>query len=68
MGEVLLKYYKYVGDEKGLVGKIELAQKTKIPSIKAGTEPDSKQNIEIFRKSILEITGKKSISDIPVLS
>ena len=26
MGEILMKYYKYINDEKGLMGKMELAK------------------------------------------
>ncbi|MFH0875033.1 MAG: hypothetical protein V1859_03785 [archaeon] len=58
MGEILLKYYKYVADLKGLEGKILLAQKTKIPSPNAAIEPDSAKNIELFKQSVTEIIGK----------
>ncbi len=58
MGELLLKYYKYISDEEGLQGKVKLAQMTKVPSVKAAMAPDDAANIENFRKAIAEITGK----------
>jgi hypothetical protein len=57
MAEKLLKYYKYINDHQGLQGKITLAQKTIIPSQRAAMEPDSPENIMIFKKAIAEITG-----------
>jgi hypothetical protein len=58
MGARMMQYYKYVNDEKGLLGKIDLAKLTKIPSAKAALEPDSDDNIKLFRKAVEEITGK----------
>jgi len=58
MAERLLKYYKYIFDEGGLEAKMKLAIVTKIPSTKAATEPDSEQNIEMFKDAIMNITGK----------
>jgi len=60
MGEKLLKYYKYISDEKGLAGKIELAKLTKVPSTVAATSPDSNDNIQNFMKAIQQITGKSA--------
>lgn len=57
MAEILLKYYKLIGDQMGFTGQMKLAQKTLIPSIKAASTPDSKENIDLFRKAIEEITG-----------
>ena len=34
MAEKLLKYYKYVGENSGLVGQMKLAQATLVPSTK----------------------------------
>lgn len=58
MAEKLLKYYKFVSDEKGFAGQIQLAQQTLMPSTKAALEPDSPENIDRFRKAVERITGK----------
>jgi hypothetical protein len=58
MAEKLLKLYKFAQDEGGAMAKVRLAMATKIPSNKAATEPDSKENIELLRKAIKEILGK----------
>jgi hypothetical protein len=58
MGERLLKYYKYVTEEKGILGKIKLAKLTSTPSTLAATEEDSPENINKFKKAVEEITGK----------
>jgi hypothetical protein len=58
MGERLLLYYKYVGDQAGLDGKRRLAFATGLPSIVAGTEPDSRERLEEFKKAVEEITQK----------
>jgi hypothetical protein len=58
MAEKLLKLYKFAQDEGGAMAKIKLAMATKIPSNKAATDPDSKENIELLRKAIKEILGK----------
>jgi hypothetical protein len=58
MAEILLKYYKFISDEKGLQGKIKLAQLTKIPSTVAAMEPDSPEIINLFKTSIRTLTGK----------
>ncbi len=58
MGEKLIKYFKYIHDDKGIGGSIELAKMTKIPSIKAASVPDTKENIDNFRAAIKTLTGK----------
>ena len=58
MGERLLKYYQYVDGQKGLSGKIQLAQATKIPSVNAAMAPDSEDNLKRFRDEVTKITGK----------
>ena len=57
MAEKLLKYYKYIYDLKSLEGRIELAKKTNVPTPRAAMEQDSRENIELFRKAIRELTG-----------
>jgi hypothetical protein len=63
MAEKLMKYYKYVSDEKGMVGKMQLAQLTKIPSTQAAIEPDTPDKIRLFRDAIAKLTG----SPVPFL-
>ena len=58
MGEKLLKYYKYIAEKKGIVGKIELAKQTTMPSTLAAIEPDTEDNVRLFRESVQQITGK----------
>lgn len=58
MGERLLKYYKEVGDTLGIVGKMQLAQETKIPSSKAAVVTDTPDKIAVFMKAYKKITGK----------
>jgi hypothetical protein len=62
MGEKLLRYYQYVADQNGLASKIMLANETKIPSIKAATEPDSPANVAAFQQAVAKITGKPAPS------
>jgi len=57
MAEKLLRYYAYVGQEKGLGAKIELATATKIPSTTAATAPDSPANLSLFKEAVARITG-----------
>lgn len=58
MAERMMQYYAYVGKEKGLGAKIELATATKIPSTTAATSPDSPENLKLFREAVEKITGK----------
>ncbi len=58
MGEKLLKYYKYIQDKEGALGKIRLAQLTLITSARAATEVDTPEIIERFKNAIEKITGK----------
>ena len=59
MGMKLAKYYRYIIEEKGVQGRIELGVLTKISSIVAPLQPDSPENIKLFRESIKKITGKE---------
>lgn len=60
MAEKLMKYYQFMGDKRGLAGKMSLAQETKIPSAKAAFEPDSPDNLTLFKKAIEKITGESA--------
>ena len=62
MADKLLKLYKFVQDEGGAIAKVRLAMATKLPSNKAATEPDSKENIALLSKAIKEILGKDAPS------
>ena len=63
MGEKLVRYYQLVEEKAGLLGKVRLAMKTSIPSHKAKSEEDSKENLALFVKIIKEILG----TDVPLL-
>jgi hypothetical protein len=58
MGVTLLKYYKYMGEEQGIDGKVKLAQKTKMTSTIAASVPDSAENIRKVQDAVQAITGK----------
>jgi hypothetical protein len=58
MGEKLVKYYQYVGEELGILGKVKLAQETKIPSPKAAMADDSPEMVDRFKETVASLTGK----------
>lgn len=58
MGQKLLQYYKYISDQLGREGKVQLAIKTKISSILAATTEDSPEILEKFKSAIEEMTDK----------
>jgi hypothetical protein len=58
MAEILLHYYKFVSDEVGYTGKVQLAIETKIPSSLAAITPDTPDVIEKFKQAVKKITGK----------
>ena len=58
MGMKLMQYYKYVNDELGLKGKMQLATETNVPSTKAALEPDSTENVMKFKQAVSQLTGK----------
>lgn len=60
MGQKLVKYYEYINNLMGLQGKQELARLTHVPSIIAGTTPDSLENIQKFRDAVAQITKKEA--------
>ena len=64
MGQKLLKLYKFVADHGGLPAKIELATQTKIPSSMAAMQPDSPENLKIFKDAIKKITGETPPDDL----
>lgn len=58
MAEKLLKLYKFVQDNGGPKAKVEVAMASKMPSTRAATEPDSKENIELLSAAIKKVLGK----------
>jgi hypothetical protein len=58
MAERLLRYFKFVRELKGLDGQVKLAQETRMPSVRAETEPDSPENLQRFRQAVKRIIGK----------
>lgn len=57
MGVKLLKLYEFVEEKMGLIGKVQLAMKTKLPSPRAASAPDSPENLKMFLAAVKEITG-----------
>ena len=64
MGMKLAKYYQYIIREKGVEGRTQLGVITKISSIVAPLQPDSPENIKLFKDAIKKITGKEPPEDI----
>lgn len=58
MAEKVLQYYKYISEQRGMMGKMELAKLTKIPSTVAAVTPDTPENIVLFQRAIEQITGQ----------
>ena len=56
MAERLLKYYKYITEQKGIMGKIELAKETTLPSVLAASEPDSVEKGGKKEPSLVQLT------------
>jgi len=59
MADTLMKYYQYVAEEAGYIGKLKLAQLTKLPLTRAAMEPDKPETIEAFKKALAIVTGKQ---------
>ena len=58
MAERLLKLYKFVQDTGGPQAKVQVAMASKMPSTRAATEPDSKENIQLLSAAIKTVLGK----------
>lgn len=58
MADILVKYYQYVAVEAGYIGKLKLAQLTKLPLTRAAMEPDTPELIEAFNRAVAAVTGK----------
>lgn len=64
MGTKLVEFYAEIESSGGLMGKMKLAQLTRIPSTRAMTEPDNEKNVQAFMKAMetlrLEYSGARS--------
>ncbi|MGV8119464.1 MAG: hypothetical protein AB2L14_06830 [Candidatus Xenobiia bacterium LiM19] len=58
MGLKLKQYYDYVGRLGGFPMQMRLATSTGLTTARAISAPDSKENIEKFKKAVRQITGK----------
>lgn len=59
MAEKLVLIYTEIAKEGSLKAKMDLAIKTKVPSTKAASLPDSPELIAEFKKAYKELTGKE---------
>lgn len=55
MGEKLMRYIQWANEKGGMIAKVNLAQRTKIPSAAAALEPDSPDNIRKFKDALRQI-------------
>lgn len=60
MGKILMKYYKYVAETKGLGARVELAKTCGVSSVRIFSIPDNEENIEKMKAYVKKITGKKA--------
>ena len=57
MAAKLTEFYAQATKQYGVMGRMKLAMLTKISSEKAGTEPDSPQNIKLFEQAMAQLTA-----------
>jgi len=55
MAAKLTEFYAQATKQYGVMGRMKLAMLTKIPSEKAGAEPDSPENIKLFEQAMLQL-------------
>ena len=55
MAAKLTEFYAQAMKQYGVMGRMKLAMLTKISSEKAGTEPDSPENIKIFEQAMAQL-------------
>jgi hypothetical protein len=55
MGKALLSMYDEAKKIGGLSAQIKLAVQTKMPSSKAAEQPDSPENLSLFRSSLEQL-------------
>jgi hypothetical protein len=59
MAAKLTSFYAQAAQEFGVMGRMKLAMLTQISSEKAGTEPDSPANIQLFEKAFGQLRAAK---------
>jgi hypothetical protein len=57
MAAKLTEFYAQATKQYGIMGRMKLAMLTKISSEKAGTEPDSPENIKLFEQAMAQLTA-----------
>ena len=55
MAAQLSEFYNQAAKQYGVMGRMKLAMLTKISSEKAGSEPDSPENIKLFEQAMLQL-------------
>ena len=55
MAAKLNEFYAQASKQYGVMGRMKLAMLTKISSEKAGSEPDSPENIKLFEQALLQL-------------
>ena len=55
MAAKLTEFYAQATKQYGVMGRMKHAMLTKIPSEKAGHEPDSPENIKLFEQAMLQL-------------
>ena len=55
MAAKLTEFYAQASKQYGVMGRMKLAMLTKISSEKAGSEPDSPENIKLFEQALLQL-------------
>jgi len=55
MAAKLTEFYAQASKQYGVMGRMKLAMLTKISSEKAGTEPDSPDNIKLFEQAMAQL-------------
>ena len=55
MAAKLTEFYAQASKQYGVMGRMKLAMLTKISSEKAGSEPDSPDNIKLFEQAMLQL-------------
>lgn len=58
MAEKLMRYIQWAQEQGGMIGKVHLAQATKIPSARAAVEPDNAENVKLFREACVKLFQK----------
>ena len=55
MAAKLTEFYAQASKQYGVMGRMKLAMLTKISSERAGTEPDSPDNIKLFEQAMAQL-------------